>query len=131
MAVKHSLDHDSARKLEAMMRVALSSGLLDRARAAANSGGRILREVPFVRPVDRSAIEEGKIDLLFEESGGWVLVDYKTDWVAEKTENAAEFFREKYAGQIREYVAALDSLSVKVASAYLLLARTGAAVQII
>jgi ATP-dependent helicase/nuclease subunit A len=80
--------------------------------------------------VDRLTIEEGKIDLLFEEASGWVLVDYKTDWVSKKKE-ADEFFRNKYAGQIREYVNALSNLPVKVVSAYLLLARTGHSIQII
>ena len=77
------------------MRTCLSSHLLERARAAVRSGGRIFRELPFVRSLNQSTIEEGKIDLLFEESGGWVLVDYKTDWIQEKAEEAEEFFRGK------------------------------------
>jgi ATP-dependent helicase/nuclease subunit A len=114
-----------------MIRTALSSGLLERTRNAANSGGRILRELPFVRPLRGAAIEEGKIDLLFEEGDGWVLVDYKTDWVSKEIEDAESHFRKKYSGQIREYVEALQALPVKVVAAYLLLARTGAAVQVL
>jgi ATP-dependent helicase/nuclease subunit A len=130
LIARHNLDRDSAGKLVEMVRATLSSGLIGRARAAADSGGRILRELPFVRPLD-GGVEEGKIDLLFEESGGWVLVDYKTDWVSTNAEDSEEHFRAKYSGQIREYVDALNALSVKVSSAYLLLARTGAAIQMI
>ena len=60
-----------------------------------------------------------------------MLVDYKTDWVSTRTEDAEDYFRRKYAGQIREYVAALQKLSLKIVSAYLLLARTGSAIQMI
>ena len=91
----------------------------------------MLRELPFVRPLGPATVEEGKIDLLFEEANGWVLVDYKTDWVAKKTQEMEEFFRNRYSSQIREYVDALSSLSIRVVSAYLFLARTGKALQII
>ena len=106
----------------------MTSGLLERARTAAHSGGRIIREVPFVRPL-AEGVEEGKIDLLFEEAGGWVLVDYKTDQLPESPDQLDEYFRKRYAGQINEYVEALGSLSIKVQSTYLLLARTGHAVK--
>ena len=89
-----------------------------------------MREVPFMRRLDSAAIEEGKIDLLFEREDGWVLVDYKTDWVSEKSGDPASFFRNKYAAQICEYVAALRARSISVAAAYLLLARTGSAILI-
>jgi ATP-dependent helicase/nuclease subunit A len=125
---RHNLDPESIESLEEMIRTSMSSGLLDRARAAANSGGRLLREVPFVRPLSEG-LEEGKIDLLFEEAAGWVLVDYKTDQVPANPDRVDEDFRGKYAGQIREYLEALRSLSIRVQSAYLLLARTGHAVK--
>jgi ATP-dependent helicase/nuclease subunit A len=131
IAIRHKLDSESLQLLESMMHHTLSSDLLDRARAAIRSGRRIFRELPFVRPVGDSTIEEGKIDLLFEEPEGWILVDYKTDWVQKSAEGAERFFREKYAGQITEYSRALQDLSVKVESAYLLLSRTGDAVKIL
>ncbi len=131
LKTRHRLDRENARKLEEMVHTSLTSDLLERARVAVQAGRRILREVPYVRPVRSAAIEEGKIDLLFEEKEGWVLVDYKTDWVSGKKEGTDEFFRGKYAGQVREYVEALQTLPVKVASAYLLLARTGDAIKII
>ena len=130
LIARHSLDRESTRSLESMIPATISSGLFARARNAAGSGGRVLRELPFVRPRG-AAFQEGKIDLLFEEPDGWVLVDYKTDWVSAEADDAEEYFRRKYAGQIGEYVEALRALPVHVSSAYLLLARTGAAVQIL
>ena len=131
LVAKHKLDREGMLKLEEMMRASLSSELLERTRAAARSGRRVLRELPFARPVWQGAIEEGKIDLIFEEETGWILVDYKTDWVSKDVGSVEDFFRNKYAGQIGEYLRALQSLSVKVTSAYLLLARTGTAIQLV
>jgi ATP-dependent exoDNAse (exonuclease V) beta subunit len=130
LGARFRLDHESARKLKEMMRISLNSELLERACSAVRSGGRMLREVPFVRPLNGQTIEEGKIDLLFEEKNEWVLVDYKTDSVSTDNADIEELFRRKYSGQIREYVDALLGLSVKISSAYLLLARTGVAIRI-
>ncbi len=131
LIARHSLESRSARDLEDMIRITIASEMLERTRRAANSGGRVLRELPFVRPLPGAAIEEGKIDLLFEEENGWVLVDYKTDWASQDKEEAESHFREKYSGQIREYREALKTLPVRVTAAYLLIARTGASVQIL
>jgi ATP-dependent helicase/nuclease subunit A len=131
LCVRYKLDRESAQALEDMMRTCLASELMERARNAIRSGRRVLRELPFMRSLDSSTIEEGKIDLLFEEEDGWILVDYKTDWVSKNSEEANAFFCNKYAAQIREYAHALQSLSGKVAAGYLLLARTGDAVKII
>ena len=130
VAMRHRLDPASARLLSAMMRATLSSELLEQARCAARGTGRVYRELPFVRPLDPATIEEGKIDLLFEGEAGWVLVDYKTDWVSQNGEDVESFFRKRYAAQIREYTAALRDRSVPVAASYVLLARTGTAVRI-
>ena len=129
VATRHGLDPGSLRLLEAMMRASLSSELLQQARAAVGCNRRVFRELPFVRPLDSAAIEEGKIDLLFEGEEGWVLVDYKTDWVSEKSEDIEAFFRKKYAAQMRAYADALRARSIGIEAAYLLLARTGMAVR--
>ena len=84
----------------------------------------------FVATAVMQLAEEGKIDLLFEEAGGWVLVDYKTDVLPQEREDLDEYFCDKYAGQIRAYVEALGALPVKVEAAYLLLARTGEGIEI-
>jgi ATP-dependent helicase/nuclease subunit A len=130
VATRHGLDPGSLRLLEGMMRVSLSSELLQQARDAIGCNRRVFRELPFVRPLDSAVIEEGKIDLLFEGEEGWVMVDYKTDWVSEKSGDIEAFFRNKYAAQMRAYADALRARSIEVGAAYLLLARTGMAVRI-
>jgi len=130
---RHGLGDEEIRLLECLVRNTLSSELLERARKAAKAGGRVLKELPFVRPVlddGGKAIEEGKIDLAFEENGGWVLVDYKTDRIPQESEDLNLSFKAKYATQMRHYAAALRDLAVPVKGVYLLLARTGVAVEI-
>jgi ATP-dependent helicase/nuclease subunit A len=126
-AARHNLDDGAVRQLTAMIQTTLSSGLIERARAAGGRGKRILRELPLVQPGGAAAaVEERKIDLLFEEDDGWVLVDYKTDQVP--ADSAVLLTR--YGSQIREYRDALVSLGIPIRSAYLLLARTGAQIAV-
>ena len=98
-------------------------------RRAGSEGRRDLRELPYVRPIGSGSgapgVEEGKIDLLFEEDGGWVLVDYKTDRLPGKAEDISSHFRHEYSAQIEGYVSALESMGVEVKAACILLARTG------
>jgi ATP-dependent exoDNAse (exonuclease V) beta subunit len=59
---------------------ALESNLIARALRSQ----RVLREAPFVAPLpsaDGSGVTEGRVDLLFVEDGGIVVVDFKTDAV--------------------------------------------------
>jgi ATP-dependent exoDNAse (exonuclease V) beta subunit len=130
--MRQKLDSEAIRVLEQLVHFTRNSSLVERARRAQASGGRVWRELPFVRPLSPSlggGIEEGKIDLLFEEQGMRVLVDYKTDECPAGVEEES-FFREKHGGQILQYVKALESMGVKVNSAYLLMARTGTAIEI-
>jgi len=129
LSARYKLDGESVRNLNEMMRITLSSSLLERVRSAASVGGKILRELPFICPLGSAEIEEGKIDLLFEEEGGWIVVDYKTDRLPENGESIDVTIRRKYSSQIRAYLHALQSIPIKVLSAYVLLARTGDAVQ--
>ena len=46
------------------------------------------------------------IDCAFQEDGAWVLVDYKTDRIADE-----EAFRQRYAKQIDWYARALESIT--------------------
>jgi len=66
----------AARAAEAAER-ALALPVMQRARAAA----RLWRELPLWFP-EGPELLEGVIDLVFEEEGGLVLVDYKTDAIA-------------------------------------------------
>ena len=59
---------------------ALALPVMDRARRAE----RVFRELPLVFP-DRGELVEGVIDLVFEEDGQLVLVDYKTDQIVRRT----------------------------------------------
>lgn len=61
-----------------LVRVALDSNVVKRAVASR----RLWREVPVAAPVGDGALH-GFIDLLFEESDGLVVVDYKTDAVTD------------------------------------------------
>jgi len=91
----------SAEKLEAVIRQCLGHPLMDRVRKAK----RLFREVPFCVNLD-DHIVEGKIDLLFEEPEGWVIVDYKTDHVSgEALEHRFQGYREQgnwYARAVRK-----------------------------
>jgi ATP-dependent exoDNAse (exonuclease V) beta subunit len=91
----------SAEKLEAVVRQCLDHPFMDRVRRAK----RLFREVPFSVSLGGNLVE-GKIDLLFEEEGGWVIVDYKTDDVSgEALEQRFQSYREQglwYARAVRE-----------------------------
>ncbi len=130
-ARRHHIDGAGVDAIEELVRNTLASPLIERARQAASAGRAVWRELPFVRQVPGAAgvagVEEGKIDLLFQEEGGWVLVDYKTD---KETPGGSRLFAERYRAQILAYRAALRELGVRVTAAYLLLARTGEAVEI-
>jgi ATP-dependent helicase/nuclease subunit A len=126
-AARHDLGSAGELQIAAMIEATLTSGLIERARAAAAHGKRILRELPVVQPAGgEAAIEERKIDLLFEEDGGWVLVDYKTDQVPQDSDVLAARYRDQISG----YRDALASLGIPVSSAYILLARTGTFLEI-
>jgi len=65
---------DRAAEVERLCRAVLASDVLQRARRSRT----VLREVAFVVPSSSGTVE-GRIDLLFEEDGGLVVVDFKTD----------------------------------------------------
>ena len=125
---RNNLDSAISRKLNDMVEKCLASDLMRRAGAAAREGRRVLREMPFVRPLKSGGVEEGRIDLLFEEKDAWTLVDYKTGRIPKNMtgkEDVEAYFRNRYANQAQTYRDALESLSIKVGEAFLLLTRTG------
>ena len=82
------LSHREA-EVAALAQVAVESDVVRRAVAS----GRLWREVPVAVPLDDGVLE-GFIDLLFDEDGSLVIVDYKTDTLeAEETEDAAARYR--------------------------------------
>jgi ATP-dependent helicase/nuclease subunit A len=77
LAPSFGLDPEAAQRAGAAARNALALPVMQRARAAA----RLWRELPVWLPQEGDLIE-GVVDLVFEEDGGLVVVDYKTDHVA-------------------------------------------------
>ena len=124
--VRHRLDGVALQTLEEMMRNTFRSELIARARLAKASGAKLWRELPFIRPLGGNVVQEGKIDLVFEESGEWQVVDYKTDLVSEED----SVLQERYRGQMQDYAFALRALGLSIKGAYLLFARTGRHIRI-
>ncbi|MEO7093600.1 MAG: 3'-5' exonuclease, partial [Polyangiales bacterium] len=80
-------------------------------RAAASP--RCRREAPIsARGLDGSIVE-GVVDLVFHDSGEWVIVDFKTDFDVERN-------RAKYEAQLRAYVSAVAEATGEPARAVLL-----------
>jgi ATP-dependent helicase/nuclease subunit A len=95
LAPSHGLDPDGARRAAEAVRTVLALPLLERARRAR----RVFRELPLVFP-EGADLVEGVVDLVFEEEGGFVLVDYKTDAIAPGQELAQAAH---HAPQLRLY----------------------------
>jgi len=121
-ALEWELGASRHREIEAMVDVLLRSPLVA-------SPSRRIAEFPILfRSPDDGALVEGKIDLLVQESGGWRIVDYKTDRVdglGSAGHVRAHF--EGYRPQLAEYATALSMIGVPVAGACVLSARTGEA----
>ena len=103
VALSSGLPEEAAEKAAAPIEDALKSPVLERARGAA----RVWRELPFCLARDGATIE-GKMDLVFEEKDGLVIVDYKTNLI-EAGGTAA--LREKYRGQAGAYGLALAAVT--------------------
>ena len=99
LAARFDLGRADAERAAAAVTRTLALPLLERARRARRS----FREVPVTLPENGELIE-GVIDLVFEEPGGLVVVDYKTDLVGEPTVLAQAAH---HAPQLRLYARAL------------------------
>ncbi|HWX23839.1 MAG TPA: 3'-5' exonuclease, partial [Vicinamibacteria bacterium] len=78
LAPSLGLDEAAAESAATLTQRTLALPLLDRARKAS----RCFRELPLVFP-DGGDLVEGVVDLVFEEAGGFTIVDYKTDSITE------------------------------------------------
>ena len=78
LAPSFGLDAAAAARAASQVTGVLRSPVIDRARRAA----RLWRELPIWFP-DGAYLVEGVVDLVFEEDGQLVVVDYKTDAVAQ------------------------------------------------
>ena len=107
-------EHDD-RWLQQLLKTAQKvrqSDIWKRARASS----RVFSEIPFTMLADPDDVEaksgvqtirRGAIDLAFFEGGGWVIVDYKTDRVTDRSVIAKV---EYYRPQVQGYVDAWASL---------------------
>ena len=84
--------------------------------AASEKRGGLFREQPFVMgipanelketfPAEETILIQGIIDVLFEEDGGYVILDYKTDRV-----NDAEELVRRYRVQLDFYARAVTQI---------------------
>jgi ATP-dependent exoDNAse (exonuclease V) beta subunit len=74
--------------------------------ARARAAPRLWRELPFTLAIEGGVLD-GSVDLVFEESGKLVLVDYKTDAVPP---SAVDARMKTHRRQISEYALALGEL---------------------
>jgi ATP-dependent helicase/nuclease subunit A len=92
--------------------VAFAHPLIARARAAW-AAGRCRREVPVAWRSPENSLIEGVVDLAFEESSGWTVIDFKTD-------ESAELKIAAHRRQIDLYTAAIREATGKPVSGVLL-----------
>jgi len=107
------LDAARAGEAVAIVQALMVSELWQRARTAR----QCLTEVPFVVMMSEGLVR-GVIDLAFEEGGGWVLADYKTDRAAERR---LQELAQTYRPQLDAYRAAWKQIAsepVKEAGLY-------------
>jgi ATP-dependent helicase/nuclease subunit A len=95
LAPRYGLGPDGARRAAEAADRALALPVMERARRA----GRAWREFPVWFPEGEELVE-GKVDLVFEDDGGLVLVDYKTDHIAPEH---AQIQAGYHAGQLQLY----------------------------
>ncbi len=101
-------DASLAKAAADLVRSVMSSEVWRRSLAAA----RRLTEVPFHYLLDEDiaglpTLLRGSVDLAFEEDGGWVLVDYKSDLASGAGQ--AEALGRRYAPQLRLYARAWEA----------------------
>ena len=109
---------------------------LGRRAAAAFATGRLERERPFALQMELDGepiITQGIIDCYFEEEDGFVLMDYKTNWIdiSRPFEEEAARLRDSYAKQMEIYRTVLAEATGKpVKEACLYLFGAGAVVKV-
>src|SRR5262249_23399832 len=120
-AARWELSGEGRREVAELVRTLAASPLFRRSAAAA----RRLAETPVLYRDAAGYLVEGKIDLLFEEQDGFVVVDYKTDRDISRR-------LPEHQAQLADHAAALAALGLArpITAAYLLSARDGRAIEV-
>ena len=95
---------EQGEEIAQLARRSISSSVVQRA----VMGGQFWREVPVATPIEAGSLQ-GFIDLLFEEDGELIVVDYKTDEITEGPEEAVVRYRMQGAA----YALALEKATGK------------------
>jgi ATP-dependent helicase/nuclease subunit A len=120
---RFGLDLTATRHAGEQVARALATPLMDRARRA----GRVWRELPLWFPEGGEMIE-GIVDLVFEESGHLIVVDYKTDGIGDEQ---AIVQAAHHAPQLQLYGRGLtQATGLPVAERFVLFTALGRAVQV-
>lgn len=83
---------------------------------------------PQLENCQEQVLVQGVIDCLAQENGGFVLVDYKTDWV---TDDGVDKIVARYRGQLNLYALAVEKIYQQpVKDKYLFLLQLGEAVKV-
>lgn len=86
----------------------------------------VLREVPLTwYNSNKDKYVEGFLDLAFEEKDGWVLVDYKTDFLVSQQPLAVKTLLSRYHSQLLEYRNAAQTAGMRVKACGVWLTSTG------
>ena len=91
---------DEAVAAAAVVERVLAHDLLARARAA-DARGACRRETPVTYTLSDGVLVEGIVDLAFEDTGAWIVVDYKTD------RELAAVGEDRYRRQVALYASAI------------------------
>jgi ATP-dependent exoDNAse (exonuclease V) beta subunit len=102
---------DEVHAAVSVIQIVLKHELLLRA-AECEQQGRCRREAP-VTLVENDLLLEGNIDLVFEESASWSIIDFKTD-------EELEVQLKRYERQVGLYAAAVGKTTQKRTDAYIL-----------
>jgi ATP-dependent exoDNAse (exonuclease V) beta subunit len=106
------LNEEDARTAGRMAGLVFGHDILRRARAA-DARGACRRETAITSLKPDGTLVEGVVDLAFEEAGGWVVVDYKTD------REIATAGEDRYRRQIALYASAIAQATGTPTSAVL------------
>ena len=100
----------------------------------------VYRELPFSRLIDASRFFpnvddkifiQGIVDVLFRDGENYVLIDYKTDRIADGDDIAANLIKEKYRLQIELYSEAIEAiLHRNIAEKYLYMLSGGVLIDV-